>query len=318
MNMTDYCVVEVARHVLVGGVVRARRPAVFVAYRFDSPESQKFRIDLEAAMRRTAALLTVEVLDGRTFVGEYWPSEVRQRLLRATLTVADLSVLNREVLFECGFAWGLRRPILPVAATPHERARVPAWFTDIEFGHFLSDEGMGHLVDSVAHHVALRQKQGGGRRPKHGKSNPRGVVVVEHNTNRRLAQEQVAAACSEYGMDSPLVIEDPQGLESIESGPAHVAAKASLFVGVLSGTKSDFFVHFAAGAVLSAPTSGESRQHLSKRVLLVVPNAQASETLTPASARKVREVSVITPDRLRSELHDYGEHYKNWQKRLQS
>jgi hypothetical protein len=80
---------------------------------------------------------------------------------------------------------------------------------------------------------------------------------------------------------------------------------------------SDFFVHFAAGAVLSAPTSGESKQHLSKRVLLVVPNAQASETLTPASARKVREVSVITPDLLQKELYEYGQRYKSWQKKLQ-
>lgn len=111
--------------------------------------------------------------------------------------------------------------------------------------------------------------------------------------------------------------EVPRGLESIESGPARAAARASLLVGVLAGKPSDFFVHFAAGAMLSTPTSGESKQHLSKRVLLVVPNAPLHETLTPASARKVREVSVITPDVLQKELYNYGQRYKGWQSKLQ-
>lgn len=314
--MTDYCVVEIAREVLVGGrMVSARKSAIFIAYRFDFPESQAFRIDLECAMRRTATLMNVEVLDGRTFVGEYWPTEVRNKLLRAEVTIADLSVLNREVLFECGFAWGLGRPILPVAATPSERARVPGWFTDIQFGHFSTEEGMGHLVDSIAHHVDMR-RQLGGRRSKRGKSNPRGVVVVEHNDNGCPVSELTDAACKEHGMDAPSIIENPTGLESIESGPIDAVARASLFVGALTGTSSDFFVHFAAGAVLATPTSGESKQHLSKRVLLVVPNQKARETLTPTSARKVREVSVITPNQLQKELFDYGERYKNWQKKL--
>jgi len=314
-SMNDYCVVEVTHDVLVGGGARSpRRPAIFVAYDFDSPESKQFKLDLESAIHQTAALATIEVLDGHSFVGEYWPTKVRSNLKKAKLTIADLSVLNQEVLFECGFAWGLGRPILPVASTPAGHTRMPSWFTDIQFGHYSSTEGIGHILDSIAYHLRLRGQRGA-RQFRRIEGNPRGVALIGCSVNGDSLREMVNTACAQYGMDAPYVIDDVSSLESIESSQVHEAVEASLFIGVLSGGSSDPFIHFAAGAVLSTPTSGESKARLPKRVLLVVPNDQARETMTPTSARKVKEVTVITRTQIHSELFNYGHRYENWRQK---
>lgn len=310
--MDHYFVIEVSRNDLVGGGGRSSpRPAVFVAYDFDSTESKKFRSDLETAIRRTVALTTIEILDGHSFVGDYWPKEVRNNLKKARLTIADLSVLNRDVLFECGFAWGLGRPILPVASTPERHTRMPSWFTDIQFGDYSSVEGMGHILNSIAHHLTKHSQPKGGLVGR-VKGNPRAVAITGGGLPDHSLVDMVNAVCNQYGMDVPYEIKDVSILESIESTQVDEIVQASLFIGVLSGGTSDSFIHFTAGAVLSAPRSGGSKTRMTKLVLLVVPDAEAKLNMTPTSARKVKEVRVVTPQQLHNELVSYGQRYENW------
>ena len=290
--MVNYYVIKITRNDLFGGGGRSSPPpAVFVAYDFDAPESEKFRLDLETDIRRTAALATIEILDGHSFVGEYWPKIVRKNLKRAKLTIADLSVLNRDVLFECGFAWGLGRPILPVASTPERHTRMPGWFTDIQFGHYSSVEGKGHILNSIAYHLT-KQSQLKGRQGSHVKGNPRAVAITGGELLDHSLIDIVNAACNQYGMDSPYEIKDASSLESIESNQVDESVQASLFIGVLNGGTSDSFVHFVAGAILSAPTSGGSKSRLTKLVLLIVPDDAAKLSMTPTSARIMKGSSL--------------------------
>jgi hypothetical protein len=310
--MVNYYVIEITRQDLVGGGGRpSPRPAVFVAYDFDSPQSEKFRLDLEADIRRTSALATIDILDGHSFVGEYWPKEVRRNLKRAKLTIADLSVLNRDVLFECGFAWGLGRPILPVAFAPESHTRMPSWFTDIQFGHYSTVEGKDHILNSLAHHLK-KQSRSKGRVGGRVKGNPCAVAIIGGELLDPSVIDRVRAACNQYGMDVPCEIRDASSLESVESHQVDETVQASLFVGLLNGGTSDTFLHFAAGAILSAPTSGGSKARLQKLVLLVVPDETDKLSMTPTSARKVKEVRVVTPQQLHNELVGYGQRYENW------
>ena len=312
--MVEYFTFSIAdRSFLVGSKPQnPSQPAIFVAYNFDSPESAKFRVNLEAAIRRTTSLAELDILDGHVPVGEYWPSEVRARIEKVKLVVADLTLLSPDVLFECGFAWGLGRSILPVTRSVQGHEHLPKWLTDLQIGHFSSEEGLQDIVNSISHHIEGRQRK---PRSRSAVATPGKVVVLAQTKGSGDIHDQCVAASAQWGLEILAKGRDVDNLQSIESDLAEEVAHASLLIGELTGRQSDSFVHFASGAVVAVPTAGASSKRLPKKVILVVGRADLRNQLVPVSARKVKIVHVITHDELATALNDYGKQFKNWIKK---
>jgi hypothetical protein len=306
-----YFIFKVAetKDLIGGGPRRKALPAIFVAYRFDSDKSSKFRADFGSAIRRTSSLTDVEILDGRVDIGDNWPKEVRIRLTRAQLVIADLSSLSKEVLFECGFAWGLGQKILPVTASITQRSNVPAWLTDMQWGHYMDDGGLDNLIDSVAQHLRSRNKTR--IPPRSAAAKPPSVFVISNNNEQNGIHDLVQSACREWELENPGILTDVDSLDALEDDRVEEASRASLLVGELNGGRADSFVHFASGAILAKPTSGISSKRFTKRVLLVVPKSYQRD-MVASGARKIKHVRVITKEDLVHELREHGKSYRNW------
>jgi hypothetical protein len=313
--MVDYFVYEIDSDEIIGsGPRKLSKEAIFVAYSFKSQSSCDFRVTLEQNIGRSPSLSYFDVLDGRVDVGKSWPTEIRNRLKRSRVIVADLTSLSPEVLFECGLAWGLGKPILPVTERPELLSTLPRWLTDLQVGHFSSDIGWEELLNSLSHHIEeTTQKH---RRAPSSGANPRSIVLLKTKNSIYDMEQQVRQTSSRFGMD---LVDDENtidALENISSDLASRVAHCSLLVAPLQNYPSDSFIHFACGVIVSKPTAGASSRRLNRRILLVVANETESNCLPADMARRVSDtIKIVTHNILAKELTNYGQLFQRWFKR---
>jgi hypothetical protein len=286
---------------------------LFAAYSFGVAASRAFRMTLEQHLRRSESLREVRVTDGHVPVGKSWPAEIRRRLKEARLVVADLTLLSPEVLFECGFAWGLSRPILPVTRLSPNVDRLPRWLTDLQVGDTSTAAGWMHLVDSVSSH--LRETKGSRKLRGLPPAVPGRLVVLPYLPIDTPAVEQVQHIARRYGLSVDVIDTLPEVLAVTEPSVIHRVAQASLLVAGLHHAPSDSFVHFAAGVVVSHPKAGASDRLLNRRVLLVVTSAAAIRELAADSALKVEQtVRAAAWVEMADEVALYGRAYQRWER----
>jgi len=288
--------------------------AVFIAFSFSLPSSSSFRVSLEQRIHQTPSLYGVDVFDGKVAVGKHWPSEIRERLEKSRVVIADLTTMSPEVLFECGFGWGLGKPILPVTSNHSEHRTMPRWLTEWQVGHFSSDEGMSELLNSLGQHISeLSRGRRSASRTRSAGADPRSVVLLKGQYDSTEIEGQVRQTAARFGM---VVYEGDTLVSSLESTNNELAqqiAGCSLLVAPLTNQPSDSFMHFASGVVASVPTSGASKSKLARRVLLVVNGTTEFEKLPSDSGRRASEtIRVVTVNRLTQELVQYGEQFKHW------
>ena len=311
----DYFIYHLKNGELTGGGPRSRtRMAVFIAFSFSLQFSSNFRINLEQRIHQTPLLYGVDVFDGKVAVGKHWPSEIRERLGKSRVVIADLTTMSPEVLFECGFGWGLGKPILPVTSNNTEYQTMPRWLTEWQVGHFSSDEGMCELLNSLGQHIAdLSRGRRNAVRTRSAGADPRSVVLLKGQFDSAEIEGQVRQIAARNGM---IVYEGDTLVSSLESTKSELAqqiAGCSLLVAPLTNQPSDSFMHFASGVVTSVPTAGASKCKLARRVLLVVNGETEFEKLPSDSGRRASDtVKVVTMHRLTHELMQYGEQFKQW------
>ena len=312
--MVRYSVYKLTAGELTGSGPRsASKPdSIFVAYSFATKDSHAIRIKFEQRLRRTVSLRNLRISDGHVPVGTSWATEIRQRLTDARLVVADLTLLSPEVLFECGFAWGLGRPILPITRVSPTDAQLPRWLTDLQVGDLSSEKGWGHLIDSVGAHLQEPKSRRNSRRLP--PSIPGLIVVLPTPPITDAIVGHVNQVAARYGMRKPEICEGSvEALAATEPNIVNNVARASLLVAGLNQSPSDSFVHFAAGVIVAHPKAGASRRLLDRRVLLVVPSAKQLSELTADSARRVEPtVRTVTQTDVSAELTRYGTAYQRW------
>ena len=312
--MVDYFIYKLKKGELTGGGPRKKsNEAVFVAHSFNT-EGNDFRIKLEQEIKRIPSLSKIDVLDGRVPIGKSWPTEIRERLRKSRVIIADLTVLSSEVLFECGFAWGLGKPILPVTRKVDSHGLMPRWLTDLQIGNLSFDKGWNDLINSLGHHISEIHKKR--RKAPSDSANPSSVVILKSNSSLSLIEDQVRQMAMRFGME--VQYEDTlfDTLEGTTSELVAQVAHCSLLVAPLLNQLSDSFVHFACGVVGSVPKTGVSKRKLSRRILLVVNSVNETECLPADSARRMSGViRIITPQQLCQELTKYGQLFTTWQKR---
>lgn len=287
--------------------------SIFVAYDFKEPESEKFFADLRSRLAHSPRDAAIDVTNGRVDPAQTWAVEVRERISRSRVTIADLSLRSVEVYFECGLAWGLGRVLCPVVRDQSRREHVPKWMHDLQIVDYSTTEGMNALVTMVRRLASERARRA---RDRTESAVPGKVSLLAYEQEKCNAQnELIKSACGVFGMD--FVASPCLGRDDLSVDLPRDVADASLLVANLGPaiTDENLFSIFAAGAVLANPSSGVSGRNLIKQVVFVANDISPSSVkIFPESAKSLRKnAKIIGPSQLTTELHSFGASYQRWQ-----
>jgi len=314
--MVNYLTVNLRRGELSGSGPRStkRTVSLFIAFRFNATESIKFRESIDQKLSSTISLRDVEVLDGKAvLLGEDWSGKIRDLLKRAKLVVADLTALSPEVVFECGYALGVGRQVLPVVADPSWYNRLPRWLTTLQIGCFGNEEGWNSILDTIDKCLNKGQLPKQDFRPS--PPDPGQSLWLPGPEWFAPRAESLVNVANRFDMNTPEIHTLQSDLEDAYKNVLEQASKASLIVAAVDNTPADAFVHYLSGLVVSKPKAGVSRRKLERRVLIVVNDATKPENILCDSARRAHKVvHVTTLAGLNDELLKFGESYRRWRK----
>lgn len=283
---------------------RARAvPCIFVAYRMASEQSKQFRRDLEAAMRTYPNLANLTVTDGHVPAGTPWAKKIRERIKRAKAVVGDVAGLRPDVVFELGFAYGLRKAIIPAVADPSQLGNLPAWLSATQLGYYRDPEGLLGILSSLHSHLADPEFS---RVPRPPHPIPSLAVWLRALSWSEHAQQQFRASALKEGL-LPEIYSD--------ATPSDVAlrraASAALVVVTLDGTDGDAFMHFIAGSVAARPRAGIGGTL--PRTVLVLEEPSHEGTLMADSLRRCSDImKPIALEQVRQETEKVGRSYSRW------
>lgn len=292
-----------------GGGPRGRaRPAVFVAYRFDNHASRQLRKELQDAAEQSG---DVDVLDGHVEPGDHWAPEVRKRIKRSRLIVADVTGPSREVLFEMGFAGN--KPLFPVIDRAHDRGELPSWVTIDQIAAY-GGTGIAQVVDGVLHRA--RDPVRKPRRQQRPSPVPGHVVWLqgrgsEWASSARVRFENLAR---EGGL--AVVHVAPEDLYSSEDLREHL--RAWVVVGCIDGGSHDYAAHFFFGDIIGRLRAGSGTgagQSLSRVAIVFAPTRELVDDLVADSVRRVERDHIrliATQDELLHEAKRLFSRYRKW------
>ena len=310
--MVDYSVVEMTpSEVLSGGPRRGAHPSLFVAYRMNSEKSREFRRGFELTAANSKVLRDYKVTDGHVPTGEYWAKTIRDRIKRARLVIADLTGPSKEVLFEAGFAYGLRKPLLPVVAVAEARDEVPTWLTPIQIGTYESQSSLARLASDVSLHLT---RDGVSKPPRPPDPTPSLAVWLRCPPWAEEAYAQFEATAHAGEMITRKVEIPAEHGADIDDELRRLATSATFLVACLDGTRADSFVHYVCGAIVARPTSGMAKSKLDRRLRLLTSPEQDPDDLVADSARKCIEVKLIQPKDVLRETKTFAQSYRRWAK----
>jgi hypothetical protein len=288
---------------------RAKPTRIFVAYEFESTESQEFRDKLEAQLRRHPYLQSCELLDGRVSDGATWAAEIRKRIQESRLVVADLTGLRRDVVFEIGFAYGLDKLVIPVVASSRARGQLPKWVTDRQVGSYEGTSDLARLVESIEGHLPNLQFKRIPRLP-HPVPNrvlwypaPPWTTSLVERASRHLRQIRMADAVD-------VLPETAHPDEVIEK-----AGMATLAILALDDGDTDDLAHYVCGVIAARPISGEvagARRGLPRRILVLQSHLPDRQLLADSPARCYQTIQTVDDRTLIHEIEEHGRRYAAW------
>ena len=313
--MVDYAISNLKSGELSGsGPRRKIQPSLFVAYSFRDSDSQNFRKRIQHELSRVPSLKNVRVLDGKVPPGESWSPEIRNRLKKSNLVIADFSSINPEVVFECGFATGCDRSIIPVTDKNSRLKILPRWLKSIQVGHFSCDQDWSELIDSLPSYLYSKRK---GTRYKTSLAIPGKIITLKNAKGNDTYLHSLEHFSTRNKMDLEIISLKDTSLDAIDDSICDKIASASLFIADLGGVHTDSFIHFAAGMVVGKPQTGVGKKRLPRRAILVLEDMKQTESLIPESARQVKDIIQITSyQQIGNEIDTYGKMFAKWNNRL--
>lgn len=264
-----------------GGRSKPKRPTVFVAYRMNIDSSKKFREDIESLLtRHEGRPMHPDVVDGRVEDGAYWAPEIRNRISRARLVVADVTGPSRDVVFEVGLAAG--KPLLPVVESDQHRSNLPKWLTAKQMSSF---EGTGtvRIADNIWTKLNTRRLKG----QQLPQPDPTTLVWLQTPDSEWCNPwyDRFQCLCQQCGLQASRVFPDdlnsPEGMNEV--------LRSWLVVGCMDGGAQDSAVHYVAGDVVSRrdcirPGRGP---RLSRSVLMLCQTNASVEAFVADSVKRV-------------------------------
>jgi hypothetical protein len=260
----------------------ASPPTVFIAYRMQNRESGRFRETLEGSLT-THPTIRCRVEDGRVPVGHKWAKQIRDRIKRAKLVIGDVEGMRPEVLFELGFANGLRTPVLPVVSSA-AIADVPYWLRATQLGHYSDARGVAEIISSVETHLAQAVRGGSPRGPTSSL-----VVWLRKFPWNADGFDQVETAARREGLNF-------EAFEAADSEDVVVdkARLATFLVIALDGSAWDSFGHFVCGTALAKPYAGYGAKRLSRRIVIIEPPSVTPKKFTGEGVSRCSDTVVVT------------------------
>lgn len=309
--MVEYTLYRLRKGQLTGGGPRKKsKPSIFIAFSFASEISRSFRKKIEQVIKRTPSLRGIDIKDGRVPVGTYWPKEIRNRLSKARIVIAEFSRLSPEVLFETGFAYGLNKAILPVTKSSEDLKLLPRFLTEIQFGVHSSEDCIVEVIKGISECVS-KQKRNVNDNSIVTRSSPNNVVLICSNDKYSII-DKVKNFCMQNEMkyDHVSVEGDFDYNEYIDSK----VFDASLLIGYVDGREQDNIISFSAGIVCAHPSAGIGKHKLTKKVIFVMPDNGDVESLVPDSARRVtKTVKVVKESGFNEALSSFAQLRRKWQ-----
>lgn len=280
-----------------------RPPIMFLAYRMNIEDSQKFRQEFQAAVKTHPDLTSSKVVDGHVYAGEKWAETIRYRIRGSKLLVGDVTGMRPDVLFELGFAYGLKKPLIPVVATPADANDLPRWLNATQLGFFKTQDGLLGIVSSVAKHLSDPSYF---KAPRTRKPIPSLVVWLRKLEWNVHALDQFVTAVNRWNLQ-------PEILTATLEASILRASTASLLVVSLDGTKDDALIHYICGAVAARPKAGAGQKTLSRKILVLEEPGSNAATYAADSLRRCEDtVTIVQLDEIKSHTEHFLADYRHW------
>jgi hypothetical protein len=278
-------------------------PTIFIAYRMKNEESEKFRRNVEAAIHRYRDLSQYVVVDGSQAAGSQWAPMIRKLIKNAKAVIGDAEGLRKEVLFELGLAYGLRRIVIPSLSHDHGISKLPSWLRAYHLGAYGTVPDLNRLATSLATQLSNPEFAKFGKPPT---PVPGSVVWLRRLDWNRLALDQFEAAAQSEGL-TPEILGDDDPDEII----VRRAAAANLLIVSLDGTVHDALMHYVCGAVAGNPQAGYERK-VARRVL-VLERPDSEGTLVAEGLKRCSDaVRIIRLAQIREHIQLFGTEYRAW------
>ena len=308
----DYYSLPVSIKELVSGFKPpSTPPSIFIAYDFKDSDSEKLFADLRSALAHSQRDATIVVHNGRVDPGDSWAVVVRERIGRSRLLIADLSQNSVEVYFECGLAWGVGRTLCPVVRSEDRKALLPQWLRDLQIANYRAETGFEEILKVIRRIASEKNVK---QRNRCEVAIPGKIAILSENNEIIAGQNSlVRAACGQYGMEFFASVRLDAAQLSVDL-PRDIADASLLIINIHGNfSEADLFGIFCAGAVLSHPSSGESRKKLLKQVIIVSHGTNPAHIkIFPEAAKRIRNVKIVAPSDLVHEIHSFGESYRRW------
>ncbi len=290
-------------HLFRTGGGKRQVPTIFIAYRMKNEESEKFRRDVEAAIRRYRDLSQYVVVDGLQAAGSQWAPAIRKLIKNAKAVIGDAEGLRKEVLFELGLAYGLRRIVIPTVTQAQGISKLPSWLRAYHLGSYGTVPDLNRLATSLATQLSNPEFAKFGKPPT---AVPGSVVWLRRVDWNRHALNQSEAAAQTEGL-TPEVLGDDDPDEVI----IRRAAAANLLIVSLDGTVHDALMHYVCGAVAGNPEAGYGRK-IARRVL-VFEQPDLEGTLVAEGLKRCSDtVRIIRLPQIREHIQLFGSEYRAW------
>lgn len=277
-------------------------PTIFVAYRMNFSESKKFRHDFQLGIQSHPDLGTARIIDGHVYAGDKWAETIRDRIKSAKIVVGDVTGMRSDVLFELGFAYGLKKRAIPVVSAPADGTALPRWLNATQLGFFGTPDGQVGIIASVAKYLSDPDYFKVTRPPQ---PIPSLIVWYRRFDWNSHAFDQFSTITNRSGLKAELLT-----LASEDS--IRRAASASLLVVSLDGTEDDAAVHYICGAVAAKPTAGTGKGLARRVIVLEEPHSDQSSFVADSLHRCEDTVAVVATDEIRVRTEQFLTEYRIW------
>lgn len=281
---------------------------IFLAYRMDFPASARFRNDLATVMKRNPSFSDFHLTDGHTNSGhKNWPRSVREKIKGSKLVIGDISGERIEVMYEMGFAYGLRRPSIAAVERRSNRQNLPIWLSREQVGSYEDDRDIREIVSSIAQ-ILRDPSLGRARLPL--QADPHGLVWLRSKEWASHCRSQFEREVKSRGRHLTTFDTDDLDINALEE-----ACRASLLVALLDGTEADVFVHYVAGAIVASPKVGVGMHKFNRHVVILTADGLANSPFL-AKGLKLSEdtVVLIGPTSLLAATRPFLDRYDVWSK----
>ncbi len=169
--------------------------------------------------------------------------------------------LRSDVLFELGFAYGLRKLVIPVVSHAGAREGMPRWLTEIQIGDYGTEIGFFGIVSSIATLIFDPEFS---KPPRPPDPVPGLAVWLRKLEWNEQACAEFEASASQEGLTAQVLDEGTPPETVIRR-----AASATFLVVSFDGTKSDALCHYVCGALVSKPFAGYGQRQLPRQIIML-------------------------------------------------